>query len=167
MLMIGTDEVFIDLLKVAETVAKKADLGKALYDGDVVTVISQNETLSRIVREGDDPEFDSTSVRNTELKPYGKAQLPQAVGKPMAAPTQPMMDMEAYVESTGCRITVEVMDAQLDQTVAQYEADVKRSITPAEEKYIILIGKRFPFPEWRVSFPAPDPSANVQINYPH
>jgi len=75
--------------------------------------------------------------------------------------------MEAYVESVGCRITVEVMDAQMDQTIAQYEADVKRPITPAEEKYVIPITKRFPFPEWRVTFPAPDPSVNVQINYPH
>ena len=62
----GNGEVFSDLLNVAEIVAKP---NQALYKGSVVTIVGQAGSLSQVIYEGGDPEFDFFSVRSTDLKP--------------------------------------------------------------------------------------------------
>ena len=62
----GNGEVFSDLLNVAETVAKP---NRALYKGSVVTIVGQAGSLSQVIYEGGDPEFDFFSVKTTDLKP--------------------------------------------------------------------------------------------------
>jgi len=63
----GNGEVFSDLLNVAETVAKPDQ--KALYKGNVVTIVGQAGGLSQVIWEGGDPEFDFFSVHSADLKP--------------------------------------------------------------------------------------------------
>jgi hypothetical protein len=139
---------------------------KALLRGDVVEILEEGPgTLVKVVREGGD-EFDAFTVKKTDLKPLPKPKREK--GAPQAAPaeTQEMKDLETYVEGVGCVIRVETRPDYRPAVIAQYEADVKRPITPQEEKAIIDIPNRNIIPaEWRTTFPAPPP--DVQVNYPH
>jgi hypothetical protein len=69
----GTGDVYGDLLKVAETVA---DPEKAIYKGSVVTIVGQTGSLSQVLREGADPEWDSFSVKTTDLRPIPAPRAP-------------------------------------------------------------------------------------------
>lgn len=71
------DEMFADILKIAEVVAGEAQ--KALFQGKVVEILEQRQLLSTVRWDGD-VEDNAFTVNNSKLKP-----IPEP-GKPRQAP---------------------------------------------------------------------------------
>jgi hypothetical protein len=93
-----------------------------------------------------------------------KIQRPPSAVAPPPQPNQTYIDMESYVESVGCTITVETIPSFYESVVAQYEADTKRPITGPEAQNIFEIPTRMIPTEWRTVFKAPtDPQEAARL----
>lgn len=133
----------------------------ALFHGKAVEVSEKVGALSKVRYEGGD-EWDWFWAKNLDLRDTPEPK--QKAAKEQADATTNWADLEKYVRSTGCSIWVETTLAYRDTVIEQFESAAGRSITPDEEKSIIVVGNRG-CAEWRVRFKTPP--AGLLVGYPH